>query len=77
MDELGRVVYNVCNIVPGGVVVFFPSYEYERVVHSHWEATGFLTKMCAKKRVRTEAVWLQTELKIQGLWNILKQMKIL
>ena len=56
MDELGRVVYNVCNIVPGGVVVFFPSYEYERVVHSHWEATGFLTKMCAKKRVRTKAV---------------------
>ena len=55
MDELGRVVYNVCNIVPGGVVVFFPSYEYERVVHSHWEATGFLTKMCAKKRVRIQA----------------------
>ena len=51
MDELGRVVYNVCNIVPGGVVVFFPSYEYERVVHSHWEATGFLQKMVAKKKV--------------------------
>ncbi len=51
MDELGRVVYNVCNIVPGGVVVFFPSYEYERAVHAHWEANGFLGRIGAKKRV--------------------------
>ncbi|KAF7914220.1 uncharacterized protein EAF01_000626 [Botrytis porri] len=26
MDELGRVLVNVCTVVPGGVVVFFPSY---------------------------------------------------
>ena len=52
MNELGRVVYNVCNIVPGGVVVFFPSYEYERVVYKHWEQGGFLQKISAKKKVK-------------------------
>ncbi len=29
MAELSRTLINVCNIVPGGVVVFFPSYDYE------------------------------------------------
>ncbi|EDN92053.1 hypothetical protein SS1G_07915 [Sclerotinia sclerotiorum 1980 UF-70] len=28
MDELGRVLLNVCTIVPDGVVVFFPSYNF-------------------------------------------------
>ena len=29
IDELARVLCNVCTVVPGGVVVFFPSYDYE------------------------------------------------
>ena len=32
MDELGRVVLNVCGAVPDGVVLFFPSYSYEETV---------------------------------------------
>ena len=51
MDELGRVVYNLCNIVPGGVVCFFPSYEYESRVYAHWQNSGFLDKMAARKKV--------------------------
>ena len=51
MDELGRVVYNVCNVVPGGVVCFFPSYEYEKCLYSHWEKTGFLNKISNRKQV--------------------------
>ena len=48
---MGRVVYNVCNVVPGGVVVFFPSYDYEKFVYSHWEKTGFIEKIASKKKV--------------------------
>lgn len=54
MHELGRVMYNLCNIVPGGVVVFFPSYEYERRVYAHWETNGFLEKMAARKKIFRE-----------------------
>ena len=32
-------------------MVFFPSYDYERRVHSHWEESGVLEKIGKKKRV--------------------------
>ena len=28
-QELSRCLINACNIIPGGIVVFFPSYDYE------------------------------------------------
>lgn len=28
-QELSRALVNSCNVIPGGVVVFFPSYDYE------------------------------------------------
>nr|XP_015208707.1 PREDICTED: probable ATP-dependent RNA helicase DDX11 [Lepisosteus oculatus] len=54
MDETGRVLSNLCNVVPGGVICFFPSYEYERCVYSHWEKTGLLERLSAKKRIFQE-----------------------
>jgi len=50
MNELGRVVYNSANVVQGGIVCFFPSYEYERLVYTHWEEAGFLQKIGVKKK---------------------------
>jgi len=52
MDKLGRTLINLCTIVPGGVVCFFPSYEYESKVHLHWEKTGVLDKIRQRKKVR-------------------------
>ncbi|RLO08065.1 hypothetical protein DYB28_002192 [Aphanomyces astaci] len=40
MDEVGRIVLNLVRVVPGGVVVFFPSYSYENQVILHWKSTG-------------------------------------
>lgn len=51
MDETGRILSNICNVVPGGVVCFFPSYEYSRRIISHWEASGALTRLANKKKV--------------------------
>lgn len=51
MDETGRILCNLCNVVPGGVVCFFPSYEYEKQIYAHWEKTGLLTRLAVKKKV--------------------------
>ena len=54
LDELGRLVCNVCNIVPGGIICFFPSYDYEKLVHSHLNDSGVLTKLSTKKKVNVK-----------------------
>ncbi|XP_061201771.1 ATP-dependent DNA helicase DDX11 isoform X1 [Neopsephotus bourkii] len=54
MDETGRILCNLCNMVPGGVVCFFTSYEYENQVYAHWEKTGLLTRMAVKKKIFQE-----------------------
>ncbi|XP_028441239.1 ATP-dependent DNA helicase DDX11 isoform X2 [Perca flavescens] len=54
MDETGRILSNICNVVPGGVVCFFPSYEYSKRIVSHWEASGALTRLANKKKIFQE-----------------------
>ncbi|KAH0617052.1 hypothetical protein JD844_028656, partial [Phrynosoma platyrhinos] len=54
MEETGRILCNLCNIVPGGMVCFFPSYEYEKQVYMHWGKTGLLTQLAAKKKIFQE-----------------------
>lgn len=54
MEETGRVLSNLCNVVPGGVVCFFPSYEYERKILEFWESTGVLQRLSAKKKIFQE-----------------------
>ena len=54
MDEVGRVLANISNVVPGGIVVFFPSYDYEKLIYSHWEKTGVIARLGAKKKVFRE-----------------------
>ncbi len=65
-DELYRLLANVCNLVPGGVVVFFPSYEYEGRVHEHFKSRGYLDRLGQKKRIFREpkrALDMETVLK--------------
>uniref|UniRef100_A0A8D2N797 DEAD/H-box helicase 11 n=1 Tax=Zonotrichia albicollis TaxID=44394 RepID=A0A8D2N797_ZONAL len=54
MDETGRILCNLCNVIPGGVVCFFPSYEYEKQVYGHWEKTGLLSRLAARKKIFQE-----------------------
>lgn len=51
MDETGRILSNICNVVPAGVVCFFPSYEYLRRITSHWESNGTIARLANKKKV--------------------------
>ncbi|XP_045596543.2 ATP-dependent DNA helicase DDX11 [Procambarus clarkii] len=54
LDELGRVLVNTCTVVPGGIVCFLPSYDYEQRVFSHFTASGVITRLEAKKKVFRE-----------------------
>ncbi|XP_014474402.1 PREDICTED: probable ATP-dependent RNA helicase DDX11 isoform X2 [Dinoponera quadriceps] len=54
LDELGRTLLNLCNIVPAGVVVFFPSYKFEDAVFKHLDKSGVLSKISVKKCIYRE-----------------------
>ena len=38
----------------GGIVVFFPSYDYEKRVHAAWSQSGLLAKLEARKKIFRE-----------------------
>uniref|UniRef100_A0A0L8I8X1 Helicase ATP-binding domain-containing protein n=1 Tax=Octopus bimaculoides TaxID=37653 RepID=A0A0L8I8X1_OCTBM len=50
LNELGHVVVNMCNVIPCGIVCFFPSYDFENHVYSHWTTSGVLKRISAKKK---------------------------
>ncbi|KAK9822081.1 hypothetical protein WJX74_005614 [Apatococcus lobatus] len=49
MDELGRLLMNICQAVPQGVVAFAPSFAYIAQLHQHWQASGLWDRLSAKK----------------------------
>ncbi|CAN7998782.1 unnamed protein product [Ixodes hexagonus] len=56
IQELGNLLVNVVRVVPGGVVCFFPSYEYEKVVSEKWKSSGLVDKLAARKRIFREPI---------------------
>ena len=52
MNELGRVLLNLCTLVPAGIVCFLPSYDYSASTLAHLTSTGVMEKIAAKKQVR-------------------------
>uniref|UniRef100_H0V1P8 ATP-dependent DNA helicase DDX11 n=1 Tax=Cavia porcellus TaxID=10141 RepID=H0V1P8_CAVPO len=54
MEETGRILCNLCNVVPGGLVCFFPSYEYQRQVLAHWDKSGLLARLTVRKKLFQE-----------------------
>jgi chromosome transmission fidelity protein 1 len=45
IDELGRTIMNISFIVPGGMVCFLPSYEYEHTCFTRWTQIGIISKI--------------------------------
>ncbi|XP_076648589.1 ATP-dependent DNA helicase DDX11 isoform X2 [Halictus rubicundus] len=54
LDELGRALVNICNIVPAGIVVFLPSYNFEELLYKHLDKSGIIAKISSKKCVFRE-----------------------
>jgi chromosome transmission fidelity protein 1 len=51
MAELGQILFNFVNVVPGGMTVFFPSYSFLNAVKAEWTASGMIEKFKGKKKV--------------------------
>jgi Rad3-related DNA helicase len=51
ITELGQILFNLVNIVPDGLVVFFPSYSFLFTLRSHWKESGLLDRIGQKKTV--------------------------
>jgi chromosome transmission fidelity protein 1 len=54
MDELGRLLLNVCRVIPQGVVAFFPSFDYADACAARWAASGAADALAAVKTVFRE-----------------------
>ena len=53
MADLGQVLVNFANMVPGGMVVFVPSYAFLHSIMTTWEKAGVMDRLRSKKKVRS------------------------
>ncbi|ONM57104.1 RAD3-like DNA-binding helicase protein [Zea mays] len=53
-DELGASLEEICRIVPGGALVFFPSYKLMDKLQVRWSQTGQWARLNAQKHVFVE-----------------------
>jgi chromosome transmission fidelity protein 1 len=51
MKEIGLALVNICNIVPHGVVCFFPSYAYMDKIWDAWKSEGLTQRLDKRKHV--------------------------
>lgn len=51
LNELGQLILNLCSVVPGGMVVFFPSYSSLNLAQKAWITTQHMVKFGVKKTV--------------------------
>ncbi|XP_077502103.1 regulator of telomere elongation helicase 1 homolog [Amblyomma americanum] len=49
LASLGRTVCNLCRVIPGGVLLFFPSYAVMRNFVETWTANGTMTSLALVK----------------------------
>ncbi|EDV45452.1 ATP-dependent DNA helicase DDX11 [Drosophila erecta] len=54
LQELSMLLRNLCQVVPGGVVCFLPSYEYLDKVYKYLEQSGTLETIQCRKSVFRE-----------------------
>ncbi|KAF3793184.1 Fanconi anemia group J protein-like protein [Nymphaea thermarum] len=53
-DSLGASLEEICKVVPGGVLVFFPSYKLMDKLCCRWKQTGLWSRLCERKPVFVE-----------------------
>ncbi len=50
-NELGRVLHDLCEIVPSGIVVFLPSFSYLTYVLKNWKLSSLMPCIERKKKI--------------------------
>jgi len=51
IEQLGRLIINVNQLIKGGIVCFFPSYKLSKFVYDKWKTSGILERIEKKKKV--------------------------
>lgn len=54
LDELGETLAKVANRVPGGILVFFPSYKLMNETWDRWEKADIIGLICQSKQIYKE-----------------------
>ncbi|XP_023940791.1 ATP-dependent DNA helicase DDX11 [Bicyclus anynana] len=54
LNEVGRILRNVCSIVPDGIVCFLPSYSYEQMLFDHLKSSNVIESIGKKKKIFRE-----------------------
>ncbi len=48
LEDLGRTILSVITLIPGGVVVFFPSYDYAELALKSLESSKILDRILVR-----------------------------
>ncbi|KAK4725441.1 hypothetical protein R3W88_028220 [Solanum pinnatisectum] len=74
-DALGTSLEEICKIVPGGCLVFFPSYKLMDKLSSRWKETGQWARLNARKPIFTEPRGGQEEFEsvLKGYYSSINQ----
>jgi len=56
LKELGQLILNVVNVIPDGIVIFFPSYLYLNEVYEFWDKNNYLKQIENKKKVNINII---------------------
>lgn len=54
IDETGRTIANLCNVIPDGTICFFPSFTYLDQMYKRWKENGILERIEKHKKVFRE-----------------------
>ncbi|KAK9722683.1 DEAD 2 [Popillia japonica] len=54
LSSLGRTILNFMRMIPGGLLIFFPSYPTLRMCQDHWQQEGTWTSMNSLKTIFIE-----------------------
>lgn len=54
IERLGHCIHDLCESIPGGVVTFFPSYNYLNQVIKLWKTSGIYSKITQVKQILQE-----------------------
>lgn len=54
MQDLSMIIQNICSLVPGGIVCFFPSYEYEQQVYDSFKKNQTIDNIVKRKLIFRE-----------------------
>ena len=55
MNEAGHAIVNFATIIPGGVVVFFPSYSYLADIMENWKQSQIISRLAKRKPIFVES----------------------